>query len=357
MSLIDPLVREPGEWMSQGEDSDPLVMSSRVRLARNLEKHPFPARADEEILVRIREEVTGAARSIPMLEGAVEAPLEDLDKVERQVLVERHLISREHAERGRGSAVVVRPDETVSLMINEEDHIRMQSLRGGLALRSAWESIRAVDDALEERLIFAFSTRLGYLTACPTNVGTGLRASVMLHLPGLVMNGEMVQVIQAVAKLGLAVRGLYGEGTEAHGNLFQVSNQVTLGESEEEIIDHLEKVIAQILESERHARERLLEKRKAVIYDQVGRAIGTLLNAFIVNSQEMTNLLSALRLGVDLGLVEGIGRGTIDELFIATQPAHLQYTAGRSIGASRRDQRRANLVRTRLRELGVRFTR
>jgi protein arginine kinase len=357
MSLVEPLVRDLGAWMVSDESSNPLVLSSRVRLARNLRGFPFPGRADPETLGRILATFFDVAGMVPGLKDALlQAELGDLNNIEKQVLVERHLISHEQGTRGEGSGVVVTADQCQSVMINEEDHLRMQVLREGLDLAAGWEVLSRLDREIEDRIEFAFSDRLGYLTACPTNVGTGIRASVMLHLPGLVWTGEMAQVIQAVGKLGLAVRGLYGEGSEAHGNLFQVSNQVTLGESENEIIGHLEKVIHQLLESEQNARERLLEKKRATIYDQAGRAVGTLLHAYVVNSQEMMNLLSALRLGLDMGLVAGLERNLLSELLISTQPAHLQFTAGRALGAARRDQRRARLAREKLRSSGLAFT-
>lgn len=356
MSLVDPLVRELGAWLVCDASSSPLVLSSRVRLARNLRSFPFPTRADEATLERVLGTLLEAMATVGGLrDAALRTTLDSLDKIEKQVLVERHLISHEHGTRGSGSGVVVASDQCTSMMINEEDHLRMQVLRGGLDLHSGWDVLAALDRQLEDRVEFAFSPRLGYLTACPTNVGTGIRASAMLHLPGLVWTGEMAQVIQAVGKLGLAVRGLYGEGSEAHGNLFQVSNQVTLGESEEEIVAHLEKVIQQLLDSEQNARDRLLEKKRSTIYDQVGRAVGTLLHAHIANSQEMMNLLSALRLGLDLGLVDGVERNVLNELLIVTQPAHLQLSAGRTLGAARRDQRRARLVREKLRGSGLAF--
>lgn len=356
MSLVDPLVRELGAWFVCDASASPLVLSSRIRLARNLRSFPFPARADEATLARVLGALLDATATVACVrDAALRTTLDNLDKIEKQVLVERHLISHEHATRASGSGVVVTSDQCMSIMINEEDHLRMQILRAGLDLHSGWDALAALDREIEDRVEFAFSPQLGYLTACPTNVGTGLRASAMLHLPGLVWTGEMGQVIQAVGKLGLAVRGLYGEGSEAHGNLFQVSNQVTLGESEEDIIAHLEKVIQQLLESEQNARERLLEKKRATVYDQVGRAVGTLLHAHVVNSQEMMNLLSALRLGLDLELVEGVERNVLNTLLIATQPAHLQLEAGRTLGAGRRDQKRARLARERLKAGGMAF--
>src|SRR5213592_969311 len=205
--------------------------------------------------------------------------------LERQVLVERHLISREHAAKGVGSAVVMNRRQTLSIMINEEDHLRMQSIRSGLQLKQAFKLVDKIDSALEEKLQFAYDPRLGYLTACPTNVGTGMRASAMLHLPGLVLSELINQVIQAVSKIGLAVRGLYGEGTEAMGNLFQISNQTTLGEKEEEIINRLSKVIETIIEKEHDSRQVLIQKKSNTLWDQIGRAYGVLTYAHAMASK------------------------------------------------------------------------
>jgi len=257
--------------------------------------------------------------------------LQDLSALDRQVLVERHLISREHAAKGTGSAVVVNRRQTLSIMINEEDHLRMQSIRSGLQLKQAFKLVDKIDSALEGKLDFAFDPRLGYLTACPTNVGTGMRASAMLHLPGLVLSELINQVIQAVSKIGLAVRGLYGEGTEAMGNLFQISNQITLGEKEEH-----------------DARQILLQKKPNTLCDQIGRAYGVLTYAHAMPSKEALNLLSILKLGMDLGVFPEDQRLEIDELFIKTQPAHLQKSSQQKLNAEERDHLRAHIIRERL---------
>jgi protein arginine kinase len=236
-------------------------------------------------------------------------------------------------------------------MINEEDHLRMQALRPGLQLKQAWATIDQVDSRLEKRLEYAYSTNLGYLTACPTNLGTGIRVSAMLHLPGLVLAEQINQIIQAVNKLGLAVRGLYGEGTEALGNVFQVSNQMTLGESEADIVEKLNKVLSQIIEHEENARSTLVEKKPKAVYNHIGRAYGTLANAHSISSKETMNLLSMMRLGVDLGLFPDLERWLVDELFIITQPAHLQKRHTEKLTAEERDLLRADMLRERLREV------
>ncbi|MBM3846491.1 MAG: ATP--guanido phosphotransferase, partial [Verrucomicrobia bacterium] len=242
-------------------------------------------------------------------------------------------------------------EETVCVMINEEDHLRMQALRPGLQIRQAWMSIDQIDSKLERNLDYAFNSDLGYLTACPTNLGTGIRVSAMLHLPGLVLSEQINQIIQAVNKLGLAVRGLYGEGTEALGNVFQVSNQRTLGESETEIVEKLNKVLAQIIDHEENARATLLEKKPKILYNHIGRAYGVLANAHSITSKETMNLLSLMRLGVDLEMFPDLERWLVDELFIITQPAHLQKQFAEKLGADERDLLRADMLRERLRNI------
>jgi protein arginine kinase len=244
--------------------------------------------------------------------------------------------------------LVLNPEESLCVMINEEDHLRMQALRPGLQLRQAWQAIDQIDSKLEKRLEYAFAPELGYLTACPTNLGTGIRVSAMLHLPGLVLAEQVNQIIQAVNKLGLAVRGLYGEGTEALGNVFQVSNQMTLGESETDIVEKLNKVLAQIIEHEENARSVLLDKKPKAVYNHIGRAYGTLANAHSISSKETMNLLSMLKLGVDLGLFPNMEKWLVDELLIITQPGHLQRLHSEKLSAEERDIIRADMLRERL---------
>jgi len=265
--------------------------------------------------------------------------------------VERHLISREHAAKSSGSGLVLNREETFCVMINEEDHLRMQALRPGLQLREAWSAIDKFDSALEKKLDYAFNNDLGYLTACPTNLGTGIRVSAMLHLPGLVLAEQINPIIQSVNKLGLAVRGLYGEGTEALGNVFQVSNQMTLGETETTIVERLDKVLLQIIEHEENARQTLLEKKPKVVFNHIGRAYGILANAHSISSKETMNLLSLMRLGVDLGLFPEVNRSLVDELFIVTQPAHLQKQFSDKLTAEERDLLRSDMVRERLKNV------
>src|SRR6266568_1742213 len=265
-----------GEWLRGEGPHHQVVISSRVRLARNLRNRAFPGWAKKAERTSILEEIRSRVEELPEMQDAFSEGLQDLAALDKQVLVERHLISREHAAKGAGSAVVVNRRQTLSIMINEEDHLRMQSIRSGLQLKQAFKLVDKIDSALESQLDFAYDTKLGYLTACPTNVGTGMRASAMLHLPGLVLSDLINQVIQAVNKIGLAVRGLYGEGTEAMGNLFQISNQTTLGDKEDEIIERLNKVIETLIQRENQARTNLLDTRRTMLMDQVGRAYGIL---------------------------------------------------------------------------------
>ena len=345
---IGDLLKSPSEWVKADGPNSKIVLSSRVRFARNLRGQPFPGWAKKPGRQGVLEIVQPVVETLPEMKESFSDSMDNIAAIDKQVLVERHLISREHAARNVGSGVVVNDRETVSVMINEEDHLRMQAIKSGLQLKSVFMIIDKLDTELEEQLDYAFSPRLGYLTACPTNVGTGMRASAMVHLPGMVLGDQINQVIQAVNKLGLAVRGLYGEGTEALGNIFQVSNQTTLGEKELDVIDRLNKVILQIIEHEENARINLLEKKLRVVYDRVGRAYGVLTNAHTVSSKEALNLLSLLRMGVDLDLFPESTRGVIDGLFILTQPAHVQKSARRKLTAEERDVFRADLLRERL---------
>jgi len=333
---------------------DKIVFSSRVRLARNLKGSPFPGHGRKPDRIKAFEQLMPAVSSLPQV--APDPYAEAMDKTtahEKQILVERHLISREHATKGSGSGLVLNREETLSVMVNEEDHLRMQSLLPGLQLEAAWSAIDAVDSALQEQVEFAFHEQFGFLTACPTNLGTGIRVSAMLHLPGLVLAEQINQIIQAVSKLGLAVRGLYGEGTEALGNIFQVSNQQTLGETEQEIVQRLNKVVLQVIEHEENARISQLEKRPNVLFNQIGRAYGILAHAHTISSKETMNLLSLLRLGVDVGIFPGTPRTVVDELFLLSQPAHLQLGRIEKLDAEQRDGVRAEMLRQRVKGVPV----
>ena len=341
----------PSQAAQQHGPNDRIVMSSRVRLARNLRETSFPGWAKKPERVKILETILPAVSALPEMADSFAEAMDNFTALDKQILVERHLISREHAAKNVGSGLVLNRAETFSVMINEEDHLRMQALRPGFQIREAWNAIDRFDSALEKKLNFAFDNELGYLTACPTNLGTGIRVSAMLHLPGLVLAEQINPIIQSVNKLGLAVRGLYGEGTEALGNVFQVSNQMTLGESETAIVERLEKVLSQIIEHEENARQTLLEKKKKIVFNHIGRAYGILANAHSISSKETMNQLSFLRLGIDMGSFPGTERALVDELFLTTQPAHLQKQISDKLSAEERDLIRADMVRERLKNV------
>jgi protein arginine kinase len=345
---IDNLTQTSGEWLrGTGPESD-IVISSRVRLARNLAQFPFPNRADDDAKTQIEEFLRS---KIDQLRIGVKLSYVDvarLESLDRQFLVERQLISREHAE-GHGSrGVGIGDKENLSLMINEEDHLRMQVLRSGFALDDCWAAINKLDDALEEHVTYAFNEQLGYLTACPTNVGTGIRVSVMLHLPALVLTKEIQKVFQALQKISLAVRGLYGEGSQAMGDFYQISNQITLGKSEEQLIGDIRDVVPNIISYERRVRDELVKTNRQGLHDQVSRAYGILKNAQTISSEETMHLLSSVRMGINLGLIDDLQIPTVNELFIYTQPAHLQKLRHEHLKSAERNVARATYLRQRL---------
>ncbi|NNE91911.1 MAG: protein arginine kinase [Verrucomicrobiales bacterium] len=345
------LLKHPAEWMRNSGPQNEIVMTSRIRLARNLANLPFPGWAEQDDRVDVMEKIRPAVEDLSEMRDAFSEEMTSLTAIEKQVLVERHLVSREHAAKGPGCATVMNRKQTVSIMINEEDHLRMQSIRPGLQLSAAYQSLDKIDSDLENNLPYAFDGKYGYLTACPTNLGTGMRASAMLHLPGLVLSDQINQTIQAANKIGLAVRGLYGEGTEALANLFQVSNQTTLGSSEEKVIEHLDKVITRMIDNEQNARQKLIEDKATMLQDQIGRAYALLRWAHIIPSKEALNLLSMVRLGCDLGIFTGEERESINVLLTEIQPAHLQISAKRKLSAEERDVLRAEIIRTNLKGL------
>src|SRR5260370_4089162 len=345
---IGTILTTRGDWLSPGNGHHPIVISSRVRVARNWAKLAFPGWAKKTERIRILDEIKPEVDGLAQMRNSFSEQLNELSATEKQVLVERHLISREHAAKGMGSAVVINSTQTVSILINEEDHLRMEAIASGLELQKSFRVIDDVDTDLEAHLDFAFDSELGYLTACPTNVGRGMRASAMVHLPGLVLSEQINQVVNSVNKIGLAVRGLYGEGTEAMGNLFQVSNQTTLGEKEDQIIDRLNKVIETLIQRENQARTNLLDTRRTMLMDQVGRAYGILNYSYSISSKEALNLLSVLRLGIDLGFFPEQGRTFINKLLLDTQPAHLQHVSQQKLAADERDHLRADTVREQL---------
>jgi protein arginine kinase len=335
-----------GEWLKgTGPESD-IVMSSRVRLARNLAQYPFVGRASEmersEVEEFLRTQITKTSVG-SRLEYMDLGGLEDLD---RQFLVERQLISREHADATGARGVAIDSAEQVSLMINEEDHLRIQCLHSGLDLEAVWAQIRSVDEEIEAVVPYAFHQRWGYLTACPTNVGTGIRVSVMLHLPALVITRQIDKVFRSLHKISLAVRGLYGEGSQAFGDFYQISNQITLGRTESELISQVADVVPVLIDYERRAREFLLEETERNVHDQVSRAFGILRTAQTISAEETMQLLSRVRMGVLLGLVDDLHVSDVNKLLVRTQPAHLQKMKGIDLDTKDRNIERARFLRS-----------
>jgi len=346
---IEDLLKQTSGWLKGTGPHSEIVFSSRVRLARNVDKVLFPGWANKEQQEQSLAVIEPAVYDLKQIQqGGLHMRMEDISVIDKQLLVERHLVSRDHIVKNEGRSVAISGDETLSVMLNEEDHLRIQVLLPGFSLNDCWEQIEKIDTDLEKKLNFAFSGKWGYLTACPTNTGTGMRASVMLHLPALVLTKQINRVIQAIVKLGLTVRGLFGEGTEAAGNFFQISNQVSLGRSEDEIVDNIRRIINQVIEYEQNARQVLTTKNKSSLEDQVWRSYGILKNAHIISSAETIELLSNMRLGIDVGLLQGLTREVANELFILTQPAHLQKLEKKTLTTHQRDMKRAQLIREKI---------
>src|SRR3954470_10561584 len=348
MKLSD-LTNHAGEWLRGSGPMSDIVISSRIRLARNVSGFPFLSRASrhdrQSLETRLRDVVLRADISPQTLYVDIDAAPEN----DRLLLVERHLISKQQSTSEGARGVAIGENETISIMVNEEDHLRIQVLRSGLQLEEAWDQVNQIDDKLEQKLDFAFNARFGYLTACPTNVGTGIRVSVMLHLPALKLTGEIEKVFRAAKEMRLAVRGLYGEGTEATGDFYQISNQTTLGKTEDEIIsDFKHLVIPKIIDYEHHARRTLLNDRTVALDDKIFRALGLLRSARLMATDETLLLLSHLRMGVHLGRVKDVDLRTINELFLLTQPAHLQKMQGKKLEGDVRRAARADFIRARL---------
>ncbi len=344
---IEYLLHETSEWLKGTGPAADIILSSRIRLARNLKGKNFIRKSTPEERREVFKLIAGAVEGVNSFKGSLVVELDKVSDLDRQFLVERRLLGRELSPSDQG-AVIISEQELISVIVNEEDHLRLQVIQSGMRLFDCWRLIDRVDTELEEKLAFEFSPRLGYLTACPTNVGTGIRASVMLHLPALVLNKQIGQILQAVGKLGLAVRGMYGEGSQASGNIFQISNQATLGKSEEEIVRVLEQIINKLINHENIARAELLKGDSARLEDRVYRALGILKNVRLVSFEETVDLLSGLRMGVDLGIIDSISRQTANEIFIFSQPAHLQKMAGKTLSPEERDLLRARLIRDKL---------
>jgi protein arginine kinase len=346
---LDDLLNHTSEWLKGTGPHSDIVISSRIRLARNLDKFAFPHWANKKQSEEALETIEEVIPKVDYLKQATVFHLAELDSIDKQFLVERHLMSLEHAQKTNHKAVAVDDEEIVAIMLNEEDHLRMQVMQSGFNLFEARNIINKLDDSLSKELSFAFSQDLGYLTACPTNTGTGMRGSVMLHLPALVMARQIDRVLSAISKLSFTTRGLYGEGTQASGNFFQISNQVSLGHSEDEVIESINSIIRQIIQQENQAREIMLSRNnRSMLEDRISRSLGILKSAHIISSQETIELLSLVRLGCDLGMVKDINRSRINELFIIIQPAHLQKIENKKLSMQERDIKRAELIRNKL---------
>lgn len=345
---LDDMAVTAAPWLSATGDLGDHVISSRVRLARNLARIPYPSVANSTQLAEVTEQLSICEDLLTGSTAGSYLRARELDLTDRQLLVERHLTSPDFMRENTDLAVFVSGDELVSVTVNEEDHLRIQTLGSGLSLTRAWNSASEVDRGLDGKLTFDFDRDFGYLTACPTNVGTGLRASVLVHLPALVLTREIESYLGRLGKLGFVARGFYGEGTDVQGNLFQISNQTTLGQTEDEITSGLESITRQLVDQERQAEKTLLRDARTELEDRVWRAWAVITHARMLNSSEMMNLLSAVRLGTGLALLPDVPRSTLNELLILTQPAHLQKAGGGALSAEERDVRRAQVFRARL---------
>lgn len=350
MSDSSLFARQLSCWMKGGGTASDIVVSSRLRLARNLDDVPFPPSMGRDDAMQVLEQAEAAAEYLQSATGDRYRlyRLRELSERDRGVLVEKHLISPQIVNSAALSGVILREDEAVSVMVNEEDHLRIQCLFPGLNLDAAWALADEVDDFISEVVRYGFDERLGYLTTCPTNLGTGMRASVMLHLPGLVITEKLDAVISGITKVGAVVRGLYGEGSDAQGNLFQMSNRVTLGQSEQQITENLVAVVNEVVQRERSAREAALNRDRHKLEDRIYRAYGLLTNAKMMSSEEAMKHLSLVRLGVDLNVMSHVPADVFQELIIRMRPSFIQSEAGESLTADERDMRRATLFRTRL---------
>ena len=338
-------------WLDASGEHAGVVLSTRIRLARNLQGHAFGPRARVNDREAVLEQIRRAMDKVELLTGSTLLALPDLDHRSRGMLLERRLASREllgdvKVGPSRATAVLLAAQDPLSVMVNEEDHLRLQGLVSGLRLKEAWDQVDRLDEELGQELPFAYHHEFGFLTSCPTNVGSGLRASVLVHLPGLVLTKEIGKVLQGLGQVGLTFRGLYGEGSEVVGNFFQLSNQTTLGKSEEELVEHLDKIVRQVIQYEDQARQVLLRDAPQVTEDKIWRAYGLLQYARSLSFEELMNLLSGIRLGVGLKLLPELRVYTLNKLMIFTQTAHLEQAAGRDLSPGECDAHRAAYVRS-----------
>jgi protein arginine kinase len=346
--MFESFLTNQESWLNGKGPSSEIIFSSRVRLARNFSDFPFPSRATPTQKESISKRIQDAYLKVKMLKKSTFIMMEEVDDLDKQFLLERHLISQEHLTSLKGKGVIVSPDERIAIMINEEDHLRMQVITSGFDLKTCWQILNDIDTDLSKIFGFAFLPDLGFLTACPTNVGTALRVSCMLHIPALVLTKRINKILELLTKISFTARGLFGEGTQALGDFFQISNQGSLGLSEQELIDNLSGVVNQVREQEMGAREDLLKKYKLSLEDNVWRALGLLRHCRLISSKEALSHLSMLSLGLDLGIIKGIKRELINSLFVIIQPAHLQKIEAKALKEEERDYIRASILRDKL---------
>jgi protein arginine kinase len=338
-------------WLEGSGPHSDIVLSTRVRMARNLQGHAFSTRIRDAERLQIFDQVRQVAQNFTALKGGISLDLNALSPLSRRILLERHLISRELSgnETGeappRGAGLILGPRDTVGIMVNEEDHLRLQSLSSGLCLREAYQRVDRLDEELGDQLPYAYHQEFGFLTSCPTNVGTGLRASILVHLPALALTKELPKVLQGISQVGLTFRGLYGEGSEVVGNFFQISNQTTLGRGEEDLLEHLEKIVGRVIQLEQHKREVLLRDAPAELEDKIWRAFGCLRYARLLTFEDVMNLLSPVRLGLGTNILNGLRVYTLNKIMIYAQTAHLEQAAGHALSETESDLHRATYVR------------
>jgi len=336
-------------WIKSHGKNEDLVLSSRIRLARNLSKVPFPYKLDEESGRRLIKKIEEAFYASSHTENEFKTiHLWEESPIDNEIFLEKHLISKNLLDNSNKAAFIMDKNETISIMINEEDHIRIQCITSGLSLEEVYDLSNKIDNLLEEKLQYAFDEKLGYLTTCPTNIGTGLRASVMVHLPSLTISNKMSAVLNAITQVGMTVRGLYGEGSKANGNIYQISNQITLGLAEEEILSNLKAVVSQIINEEDLSRENLIKKYKYEIEDRIYRALGVLKSAILLNTDECLKLLSDVRLGIEMGIIKDVDKVTLNSLLVYTQNATIQKLLDKKLSSKERDFNRAKLIREKL---------
>ena len=349
---VDEMLKSTRSWIAPRRGGG-IVVSSRIRLARNISGLPFPSWGGSDASKKLYKKLAHLFVGLDSLQDAVVLPLEDISQVDREVLCERRLISGELVEKGAGSGIVVDEKQRVAVMINEEDHLRLQVLRPGLDLLNAWKLLNQIDSELEHHIRYAFSPTLGYLTSCPSNVGTGMRVSVMLHLPGLKLMNEIDRVVTGMNRMGFAVRGTFGEGSDEFGNMYQISNQATLGISEFETVRRVQDIAETLVEIEMNTRKLLLQKRELSVRDFVSRAVGVYKYAVMLSTGETLDLLSALRLGLDFDMLSGVSLSRINEMMLMVQPGHIQKKVGRELSVKERDMMRSKLMRHGLKGLRI----